>query len=128
MNNYQLQKLTFQLQTTQALHSLSLEKIYQTIIVKNTFIIQQVLPILFDVGLQVMWPNLLLITPPYLKKIEHVYINNPVIGASLSEPHIDRDNVPRRGESMYVAACSVCRLNVPENTPIQSITRSARAD
>ena len=30
--------------------------------------------------------------------------------------------------SMYVAACSVCRLNVPENTPIQSITRSARAD
>ena len=43
-----------------------------------------------------------------------------IIGASLSEPHIDRDNVPRRGESMYVAACSVCRLNVPENTPIQS--------
>ena len=40
-----------------------------------------------------------------------------VIGASLSEPHIDRDNVPRRGEAMYVAACSVCRLNVPENTP-----------
>ena len=51
-----------------------------------------------------------------------------VVGASLSEPHIDRDNVPRRGESMYVAACSVCRLNVPENTPIQSITRCARAD
>ena len=56
----------------------------------------------------------------------------PIIGASLSEPHIDRDNVPRRGEClylcMYVAACSVCRLNVPENTPIQSITRSAHAD
>ena len=29
--------------------------------------------------------------------------------------------------SIYLAACSVCRLNVPENTPIQSITRSARA-
>ena len=28
---------------------------------------------------------------------------------------------------IYLAACSVCRLNVPENTPIQSITRSARA-
>ena len=28
---------------------------------------------------------------------------------------------------VYLAACSVCRLNVPENTPIQSITRSARA-
>ena len=27
--------------------------------------------------------------------------------------------------SIYLAACSVCRLNVPENTPIQSITRSA---
>ena len=28
---------------------------------------------------------------------------------------------------LSMAACSVCRLNVPENTPIQSITRSARA-
>ena len=28
---------------------------------------------------------------------------------------------------MYYLWCSVCRLNVPENTPIQSITRSARA-
>ena len=28
---------------------------------------------------------------------------------------------------IYLAACSVCRLNVPENTPIQSITCSARA-
>ena len=58
-----------------------------------------------------------------------------IIGASLSEPHIDHDNVPRHGECLYLsiylciylAACSVCRLNVPENTPIQSITRSARA-
>ena len=62
-----------------------------------------------------------------------------IFGASLSEPHIDHDNVPRRGECLYLsiyisiylciylAACSVCRLNVPENTPIQSITRSARA-
>ena len=54
-----------------------------------------------------------------------------IFGASLSEPHIDHDNIPRRGEClyvrMYVAAGSVCRLNVPENTPIQSITRSARA-
>ena len=58
-----------------------------------------------------------------------------VIGASLSEPHIDHDNVPRHGECLYLsmylsgrpAACSVCRLNVPKNTPIQSITRCARA-
>ena len=32
-----------------------------------------------------------------------------IIGASLSEPHIDHDNVPRRGEclyvSMYVSGC-----------------------
>ena len=45
-----------------------------------------------------------------------------LIGASLSEPHIDHDNIPRRGEClyvcMYVAVGSVCRLNVPENTPI----------
>ena len=25
-----------------------------------------------------------------------------IIGASLSEPHIDRDNVPRRGECLYL--------------------------
>ena len=56
-----------------------------------------------------------------------------IIGASLSEPHIDRDNVPRRGGMfVYMYVCmwprvSVCRLNVPENTPIQSITCSARA-
>ena len=31
-----------------------------------------------------------------------------IFGASLSEPHIDRDNVPRRGECLYLAACSVC--------------------
>ena len=52
-----------------------------------------------------------------------------IIEASLSKPHIDCDNVPRRREcwylSMYLAVCSVCRINVPENTPIQSITHSA---
>ena len=26
-----------------------------------------------------------------------------IIGASLSEPHIDHDNVPRRGECLYVS-------------------------
>ena len=26
---------------------------------------------------------------------------NGLIGASLSEPHIDRDNVPRRGKCLY---------------------------
>ena len=26
-----------------------------------------------------------------------------VIGASLSEPHIDHDNVPRRGECLYLS-------------------------
>ena len=47
-----------------------------------------------------------------------------IIGASLSEPHIDHDNVPRHGETCMWHACSVCRHNVPENTPIQSITCS----
>ena len=49
-------------------------------------------------------------------------------GASLSEPHIDRDNVPRREEclyiSMYVAACSICRLNYSRE---HAYSRSARA-
>ena len=34
---------------------------------------------------------------------------NIIIGASLSEPHIDHDNVPRHGEclylSMYLSGC-----------------------
>ena len=38
------------------------------------------------------------------------------------KPHIDRDNVPRHGECLYVciyvATGSICRLNVPENTSI----------
>ena len=37
-----------------------------------------------------------------------------IIGVSLSEPHIDHDNVPCRGECLYLciylAVCSVCRL------------------
>ena len=37
------------------------------------------------------------------------------------EPHIDHDNVSFHGECFYVAACGVCRLNVSENMPIQSI-------
>ena len=44
---------------------------------------------------------------------EYILLLWYIIGASLSEPHIDHDNVPRRGEclyvSMYLAACSVCQ-------------------
>ena len=47
-----------------------------------------------------------------------------LIGASLSEPHIDHDNGPRHGESICI--WQVCPPNVPENMPIQSITRDAR--
>ena len=46
------------------------------------------------------------------------------IGVSLSEPHIDWHNGPRHGEiylCMWHAGCD-CPPNVPENTPIQSIT------
>ena len=32
---------------------------------------------------------------------------NSIIGASLSEPHIDHDNGPRRGESIYVSGTRV---------------------
>ena len=52
-----------------------------------------------------------------------------IIGASLSETHIDHDYGPRRKE-IYVCmwhACSVSRPNVPKNAPIQSITCSARS-
>ena len=62
--------------------------------------------------------------------LQGIYITLSVIGASLSEPHIDHDNVPRRGECLYLCIwlrVMFVRLNVPENTPIQSITRSARA-
>ena len=30
-------------------------------------------------------------------------LSHQIIGASLSEPHIDRDNGPRRGECMYLS-------------------------
>ena len=40
--------------------------------------------------------------------LQGIYITLSVIGASLSEPHIDHDNVPRRGECLYLAACNVC--------------------
>ena len=40
--------------------------------------------------------------------LEHLRVNSvttPIcfIGASLSEPHIDHDNVPRRGECLYLS-------------------------
>ena len=44
-----------------------------------------------------------------------------LIGVSLSKPHIDRDTshvVVCMYVCIYVAAGSVCYLNVPENTPI----------
>ena len=49
-----------------------------------------------------------------------------IFGASLNEPHIDRDNVNVGNVCIWHAGC-VCLPYVPENTPIQSITRSARA-
>ena len=58
-------------------------------------------------------------------------MRTPHFKLSLGKLHIDCDNAPRRGECcylcMYLAVCSVCRLNVAENTPSQSITHSARA-
>ena len=50
-----------------------------------------------------------------------------IIGASLSEPHIDWHNGPRRRECIVACMQRLSFLNVPENTPIQSITRTARA-
>ena len=62
-----------------------------------------------------------------------------IFGVSLSEARTDRDKCPTPWGNvcislsiclcvcMYVCmwlACSVCRLNVPENMPIQSITCS----
>ena len=35
-------------------------------------------------------------------KVMHSKYFGDIIGASLSEPHIDRDNVPRRGECLYL--------------------------
>ena len=47
--------------------------------------------------------------------------NKMFIGASLSEPHIDRDNVPRGGECLYLSIylcmwprVAFCRLYVPD--------------
>ena len=52
-----------------------------------------------------------------------------IIGPSLSKPHIDCDKRPTsRGNLCMWHTCSVCRPNVPENTPTdQSITCSAHA-
>ena len=56
-----------------------------------------------------------------------------LIGASLSEPHIDGDVRPTsRGMFVYMYVSGrVVRLsasNVPENTPIQSITTPSARD
>ena len=36
-----------------------------------------------------------------------------IIGASLSEPHIDRDNVPCRGECLYICSAQTGDLDHP---------------
>ena len=48
----------------------------------------------------------------YILALGGLAVSNPgyvVFGASLSEPHIDHDNVPRHGEclylSMYLSGC-----------------------
>ena len=40
----------------------------------------------------------------FLCKISETTIFVHLIGASLSEPHIDHDNVPRRGECLYLSS------------------------
>ena len=43
-----------------------------------------------------------------------------VIGASLSEPHIDHDNVPRHGECLYISMyLSGCVLSCLVRSPLR---------